>query len=75
MDAAGGAGGAGGQVPVKVIAADGGKEDEPQQMDGRRSIQQQAAGLPDHQHGADSNIEAAEDNEIDNFSQHDVFRL
>ena len=72
LDAAGGAGGAGGEVPVKVIAADGGKEYEPQQMDGRGDAQQEAAGLPDHHHSANSNIEAAEDDEIDDFSQHNL---
>jgi hypothetical protein len=75
LDAAGGAGGARGEIPMKVIAAHGGKEGEPQQMNGRGSTQQQAACLPDTQYGANRNVEAAEDNKIDNFSQHDVFRF
>src|SRR5580692_6827721 len=75
LDAQGGAGRAGGKVPMKVIAADGGKEDEPQQVDGRGDAEQQSAGLPDHHHSTYSNIEAAEDDEIDDLSQHDVFRL
>jgi hypothetical protein len=60
---------------VEIIAADGGKEDEPQQMEGRGDAEQQAAGLPDHHYSAYGNIEAAEDDEIEDFSQHDIFRF
>jgi hypothetical protein len=31
--------------------------------------------LPDHYHGAYGNIKTAENDEIDDFSQHDFFRL
>ena len=64
LDAAGGACGARGKVPVKVIAAHGGEEGESEEVGGWGDAQQEAAGLPDHQHGADGNVDTAEDNEI-----------
>ena len=75
INAVRGAGRAGCQVPVKIIAADGSEKDKCQQMEGWGDAEQQAAGLPDHYYGAYGNIEAAEYYEIDNFSPHDIFRL
>src|SRR6185437_6778456 len=71
-NAAGRSAGLRGEVPVKIIAADGGKKNESHQSRRRRRSQQQLARLPGHQDGAKGNIEAAENKIIGYFSDHAV---
>jgi hypothetical protein len=60
---------------VKIVAADRGKKYKTQQSAGWESIREKAARLPDHHCRADRDVETAENDVIDYFSQHDVFRL
>ena len=55
---------------MKIIAANGGKENKTYQSAGRGDTQQKMAGLPNHYDGTDGNIQAAEDKKVDYFSQH-----
>src|ERR1700744_1272196 len=64
--------GAGGEIPMKIITADRGKENEPQKPARRGDAQQQIACLPDHQHRTDCYIKAAEYKEVGYFSEHAV---
>jgi hypothetical protein len=50
---------------MEIIAADGGEEDKPHQPSRRGSAQQQLTGLPDHQHGAQGNVKAAENKKVE----------
>jgi len=65
---AGGIDGVGGKVPMKIIAADGGKEHKAYQSFGGRTTQQQFTRLPDHQYGTQGDIKAAKNEKIKYFS-------
>ena len=42
----------GGKIPVKIIAADRGKKNKTQKVEGRQCVKQQATRLHNHQHCA-----------------------
>jgi hypothetical protein len=50
-----------GQVPVKTIAADRGKENKPDKMDIDGTLQEEMVGLGNHDHRATSNKKITKD--------------
>jgi hypothetical protein len=60
--------GIGGKIPMKIIAADGGKEYKTHQSFGGWTAQQQFTRLPYHKHGAQGNIKTAKNEKIEYFS-------
>ena len=60
--------GIGGEIPMKIIAADGGEEYEAYQPFGWWSAQQQFTRLPYHQNGTQRNIKTAKYEKIEYFS-------
>ena len=60
--------GMGREIPMKIIAADGGEEYKAYQSFGGRTTQQQFTRLPDHQYGTQGDIKTAKNEKIKYFS-------
>lgn len=60
--------GIGGEIPMKIIAADGGEEYEAYQPSGGPNAQQQFTCLPYHQYRTQGNVKTAKYEKVEYFS-------